>query len=244
MLLRVLKKDLKKNKVLSVILILFVFLASMLTSGSIRVLTETMGAADAMFLAAKAPHLLQMHAGPADEDSILDFAETRPEIQDVQILPILQIPGSSLFLTPGQSEADGIMDISFVTQSPSFDFLLDLANQPAQIQPGEIFVPVYYLQKDDLKLGDMVLLKQGDWSTQLTIGGFLRDSAMNSSMASSKRFLISGEDYSALKTHFTESESLIEFRLTDPGLAAEVQTAYQAAGLPQKGPPSHPLYLS
>ena len=68
-----------------------------------------------------------------------------------------------------------------------------------------------------------------------SVAGFIRDSQMNSTLASSKRFVISEEDYSQLVT-FGNVEYLIEFRLHDLSGLSAFETAYSAAGLPANGP--------
>ena len=92
------------------------------------------------------------------------------------------------------SEAASIMDISFVTQNEDFDYLLDLDNHIIQLAPGEIAVPVYYIQERDLAVGDQVRVNTDTGETVFTIATFSRDSQMNPAIASSKRFLVHEQD--------------------------------------------------
>lgn len=104
-------------------------------------------------------------------------------------------------------------------------------NNRPHVLPGQVYVPVCYRARYDLNIGDTMQIG----GEGLTIAGFLRDSQMNSMMASSKRFLVSQWDYERLKPH-GEEEYLIEFLLKDGGNANAVSTAYTQQGLPANGP--------
>jgi putative ABC transport system permease protein len=128
------------------------------------------------------------------------------------------------------------MDISFVQQNAAFDFLLDRENQIIQVAPGEIGVPIYYIQERNVKMGDTVTLRRGAWEKSFTVAAFVRDAQMNPAVIHSKRFLVSAADFNAVRQQFPETEYLIEFRLTDPAQVGEFSSAYAASGLPRKGP--------
>jgi putative ABC transport system permease protein len=75
-----------------------------------------------------------------------------------------------------------------------------------------------------------------------TIAGALRDSQMQPLLSSSKRFLVSQNDFAALK-QFGSVEYLIEFRLHDLDNLGAFETAYTAAGLEANGPTlTYPLF--
>ena len=128
------------------------------------------------------------------------------------------------------------MDISFVTQNEGFDFLLDLDNNIIQLAPGEIAVPVYYIQERDLAVGDQVRVNTDAGDMVFTIATFSRDSQMNPAIASSKRFLIHEQDFATLREHIAETEYLVEFMLVDDSQMSAFASAYQASDLPKTGP--------
>jgi putative ABC transport system permease protein len=149
---------------------------------------------------------------------------------------MVTVDGSTLYLGDNQTaEENSIMDISFVTQNSSFDFLLDLNGDIIQVSPGEIAVPIHYMQRDGLKVGDTVRISDETFDRTFSIAAFVRDAQMNPSIVHSKRFLVHENDYSALKEHMAETEYLIEFLLTDAGQVDTFSRAYQSSGLPKKG---------
>jgi putative ABC transport system permease protein len=178
-----------------------------------------------------------MHAGDVDQAEIDRWAAANSLVKEQQTVEMVTVDGSTLYVGNSQTpEENGIMDISFVTQNSSFDFLLDLADQVIQVSPGEVAVPIYYMQRDNLQIGDTVRISDGRFEREFTIAAFVRDAQMNPSIVHSKRFLVHEDDYAALKEHFAETEYLIEFLLTDVSQVDTFSQAYQSSGLPSRGP--------
>jgi putative ABC transport system permease protein len=138
----------------------------------------------------------------------------------------------------GGSLAGSVQDNGFSVQNEKFDFLLDLEGNIIQVADGEVYVPVNYMQDGTTTVGDRVDVA----GKQFTVVGFLRDSQMNSLLSSSKRFLVSQNDFEALKD-LGSVEYLIEFRLHDLATLGAFETAYTAASLEANGPTiTYPLF--
>ncbi|ASZ66213.1 ABC transporter permease [Bacillus cereus] len=100
-------------------------------------------------------------------------------------------------------------------QNANFNFLLDLNNKVIQISKGEIGVPIYFMQKYNLHIGDEIWIIKNNIEQEFTISACVRDVQMNPSIVSSKLFVISNADLERLKRNLGEREYLIEFQLTD-----------------------------
>ncbi|EEL82065.1 ABC transporter, permease protein [Bacillus cereus AH1271] len=190
-----------------------------------------------LFKVSNAPHFVQMHAGEIHQKSIDSFVAKTPFVKKQQTAEMIQIGGSNIFIKKkNEAEHNSVMDISFVKQNSNFDFLLDLNNEVINVRKGEIGVPIYYMQKYKLRIGDKIWVVKNNNELELTISSFVRDVQMNPSIVSSKRFVISDEDFERIKGNFGESEYLIEFQLTDVNKINEFEILYQSSNLPQKGP--------
>ncbi|EEM22555.1 ABC transporter, permease protein [Bacillus thuringiensis serovar tochigiensis BGSC 4Y1] len=184
-----------------------------------------------------APHFVQMHAGEVNQKSIDSFVEKTPFVKKQQTAEMVQINGHNIFIKKkNEAEHNGVMDISFVKQNSKFDFLLNLNNEVVDVRKGEIGVPIYYMQKYNLRIGDKIWVDKNKNELEFTISAFVRDVQMNPSIVSSKRFVISNEDFERIKRNFRKSEYLIEFQLTDVNKINEFQNLYESSNLPQKGP--------
>lgn len=229
---KLITNDIKKSKLITITITAFILLAAMLTSLAAILSVSLFTSIDAMMENAKTPHLLQMHSGEINMPQLARFADQQKNIEDFQVTAFLNVEGAEIVIGD-HSLAGSIQDNGLSVQSQRFDFLLGLDGNIIHPSKGEIYVPIYYMKSGQANLGDSVMIH----GVPFTVAGFLRDSQMNASMISSKRFLVHEDDFERVK-EFGKMESLIEFRLTDPSAASALEAAYLSAGLPANGPPA------
>ena len=245
MILRMVKKDFLRNKAAIMTLFLFIFLSSLFASAGSFMAAGLTGAVKHLFEKSKVPHFVQMNSGGIDRAAISRFVSESRLISEVQIVEMISM-GSRNILFNGKEETgqNDIMDISLVRQNKDFDFLLTLDNSPVYVEKGKIAVPVYYMQKENLKKGDKIRIYDGDFSTDLIISDFIRDAQMNPAIIHSKRFVINDEDFHSMRTKIGKSEQLLEFRLDDISSLGEFRTEYGKAPFRLNGPViDHSLFI-
>lgn len=234
---RIIQGDILKSKVITLTTMIFVAAATMLVSLAAILIVNLSGAIDTLMAQAKTPHFLQMHSGEIDTARITAFAEQNSNVDEFQVLEFLNVEGTQIVIN-GNSLAGTVQDNGFCTQSEKFDYLLDLDGNIINVSNGEVYVPISYMKDGTAKPGDRAII----CGKEFIVGGFLRDSQMNSTLAASKRFLVSENDYVEIKD-FGNIEYLIEFRLKDLSALGEFETAYTTAGLESNGPTiTYPLF--
>ena len=234
---RTIRNDVRKSKAITFTTMMFVAAAAMLVSLAAILVVNLLGAIDSLMTQAKTPHFMQMHAGEVDIKKLTVFAEQNEHVADFQVLEFLNLDGAQISFTGG-SLAGSVQDNGLSVQGENFDFLLDLDGNIIIIPDGEIYVPITYMQDGRAKVGEKVVVA----GKELIIAGFLRDSQMNSLLSSSKRFLVSQNDFAAFKG-LGSMEYLIEFRLKDFSALGAFETAYTSAGLDANGPTlTYPLF--
>ena len=234
---RIIRNDIRKSQLTTMITTLFVALAAILVSLAVILALNLAGALDWLMVQAETPHFMQMHSGPLDAEPVNRFASQHEAVDRYQILEFLNIDNSEIELN-GHSLISSTQDNGFSTQSGAFDYLLNLDGAVITPAGGEIYVPVCYMQEAAMKTGDIVSVCGIPFRT----AGFLRDSQMNSMLSSSKRFLVSPQDFERLRSLGT-MEHLIEFRLKDLSALDAFAADYTAAGLPSSGPAvTYPLF--
>lgn len=227
---RIIWNDIKGNWLLAVTTWLFMAISAFMFALTCFLFVSLMASMDTLMEKAQTPDFLQMHAGEISESELVQFAKENDQVRDYQTLYFLNLENNSIVLD-GHSLADSTQDNGVCVQSGNFDYLLDLENEIIQVSDGEIYVPVCYRQEYDLLVGKNVQIGENSF----IIAGFLRDSQMNSMMASSKRFLVSQSDYERLKEAGSQ-EYLIEFLLREGAEVNVFATEYTDAGLPSNGP--------
>ncbi|AIQ53953.1 ABC transporter permease [Paenibacillus sp. FSL R7-0331] len=234
---RIIRGDLRAGKLITLTTLLFVTAAAMLVSLSAILTVNLAGAIDTLMTQAKTPHFMQMHSGELDRARLTAFAEQNGKVEAFQVLEFVNVENARIIIG-GKSLADNVQDNGFSTQSGKFDYLLGLDGKVITPADGELYVPIVYMKDGTAKAGDTAVIAGKEW----TVAGFLRDSQMNSLLASSKRFLVSGHDYTAIQASGS-TEYLIEFRLKELSMLGAFKNDYTSAGLEANGPSiTYPLF--
>jgi putative ABC transport system permease protein len=230
---RLIRNDLTQNKLVNVSTLLFVTAAAALISLSAILAASLAGALGTFMEQSKTPHFVQMHNGPLNMDRLRDFAGRHPGVDDFQVVEFLNVDGARIRIGD-RTLADSVQDNGFVIQNETFDFLLDVDGKPIRPADGDIHMPILYGREYRISVGDSLAVG----GKTFTVAGFLRDSMMNASLSSSKRFLVSERDFAELKASGIAGtvEYLIEFRLKDPSAVGAFEADYRNAGLEANGP--------
>ncbi|WP_256842135.1 FtsX-like permease family protein [Ornithinimicrobium cryptoxanthini] len=234
---RMIVRDFRRNRGVTVILVVLMMLSVVLATASAGTLVRLVGASSDLMERADAPHVAQLHVGPFEQEQVDEWVAERPEVVHHQTMTLLGIDGANLFFD-GVVQTDNIQQNSLVVPNTERDLLLDLDNEPiTAVETGAILLPVIYQVEAGLEVGDPVVITAPDgFVKELTIAGFARDSIMNPAVTSSKRLAVSPVDLAEVAEHTGETEQLIEFWLADPGTqSATFQKAYQDSEMPAAG---------
>lgn len=234
LLLNLVRKDFKRNRVITIALAVFLILSAVFMAGGLRVTGIMLSSLNGLNERAVPPEYVQMHKGDYDEQAFADFVARQDYLEDALVVRMLDVNNAQIICN-GESLEKCLMDNGFVTQNENFDYLLDQNNQIAIVKDGEIGVPVYYAESLNLRAGDSMVLQNGSYQKEFKVATIIRDSTMNSSLSYSKRFLISTNDLNEVALHMGEWEYCFEFRLKEGVSTTVLENAYLAAGLPSNG---------
>ncbi|MFD6440111.1 FtsX-like permease family protein [Peribacillus sp. NPDC060186] len=238
MFLKMVKNDFIRQKIVTISVFVFIAMAVLLGASAINNIANLIQSMSDLQERAVPADITQMHSGEFDQAEIDKFTEEQREnIAMQETMVLLTLDGSNIHFGNNQTMAGTVQDISFVVQNKKFDFILDLDNKKLDVTEGEVAVPIYFMQQYDLKIGDTITVKSGEYENEFVISDYARDYEMNSSLTSSKRFVINQADYNEmLLKQAGELEYLIEFKLHENGDSQGLQTAYIEGGLPANGP--------
>lgn len=232
------KNDCYRKKIVTATIFIFITIAVILGASATNIIANLTQSMSELQKKASPADITQMHAGEFNQLDIDKFTEQQHKniaMQETMIL--LTLDGSNIYFSNNRTMAGTVQDISFVVQNKNFDFILDLDNNKLDVKRGTVAVPIYFMQHYNLKIGETITVKRGDYVRKFIISDYARDFEMNSSLTSSKRFVINQIDYNEMLTNQVgEKEYLIQFKLNENGDAQAVQTAYIDAGLPANGP--------
>lgn len=237
MLKKYIKNDLKNNRAVTFIIASSITIAVLLAVLTGNLTVQLFGSMNQFMETAQTPHLLQMHSGDINREEIEKFAIENNSVSRHQIMGFVNIEGA-MWELGDTTLTHSVQDNGVSIQSTEFDYLLDDENETIQPKEGELYVPITYREEGSVELGSEAKVA----GIPFTIAGFLRDSQMNSTLASSKRFLVHENDFGRIAPE-GRMEYLIEFQLHDLDQLSSVQNAYQQARLPNNGPMiTYPLF--
>ena len=238
MFLKMVKNDFLRNKMVTLAVFVFITMAVILAASATNNMANLIQSMSELKERAVPADITQMHSGEFDQKEIDRFTEEQREhIAMQETMVLLTIDGSNIHFGDNQTMAGTVQDLSFVVQNEKFDFILDLNNEKLDVKEGSVAVPIYFMELHDLKIGDTITVESDGYQKEFVISDYARDYEMNSSLTSSKRFVINQTDYNEmLKMLVGEPEYLIEFKLNENGDSNAVQTAYIEGGLPANGP--------
>ncbi|MBV1756438.1 MAG: ABC transporter permease [Dethiosulfatibacter sp.] len=238
MFLKIVKNDFNRKKVITLAVFVFITMAVVLGASATNIIANLTQSISELKEHAVPADIAQMHAGEYNQSEIDKFTEQQQaHISMQETMVLLNIEGMNIHYGDNNTMAGTIQDISFVVQNKKFDFLLDLDNEKLDVKEGEIAVPIYFMVKHDLKIGDLIRVETEEYRNEFIISDYVRDYEMNASIASSKRFVVNQTDFDKILEKQTgELEYIIEFKLKETGNDQAVQTAYIEAGLPANGP--------
>lgn len=230
---KIIRNDIRRSKLITATITVFIILAALLTSLAVGMSIDLLGAIDNFMLQAKTPHYMQMHSGNINQDRLAAFAAGQSNVEAYQVSEFLNIEGAEIVIGK-KTLAESVQDNGLAVQNPKFDFLIGLNGKIVQPSDGEIYVPIYYMREGKAQIGDAVTV----CGIPFQVAGFIRDSQMNPAMISSKRFLVSQNDFEKVR-EFGKLENIIEFRFIDDSIAVtDFETAYVDAGIEANGPSS------
>lgn len=236
MLKRILKHDLIKNKVISLILFLSIVLSAFLTASSFHMTMELTGSLSSFFKKSIAPDFVQMHAGEINQDEIDAWSHANDLVLEQQTVEMVNIDHTNISFSNQQNNPIEIMDHYFVDQNTKFDYLLDMRSSIVHVSPGTVALPLYYKEKYNIDLGGTIRIHNKGFMKELKVTDFVRDVQMNPSIIHSKRFVVHEEDLLEIRSHVGTVEYAIEFLLKDLDHLKEFHALYESSGLPNKGP--------
>ena len=234
----IVKNDFKRNKIINTALLLFMLFSAYLAVLSAIMAVQTITSISDLYGTAQPPHFLQMHKGEINQEQIDKFMSDYSGITYFQTIKMINVYGEDITVDNDEKTfnlSDTRLDIGLVKQNEEKDLLLNSKHEKVELQEGEIGVPVILKEMYHMEIGDKIILISNDISMEFVITEFVLDAQMNSTMASSTRFLLSDVDYGKIDDRVGENEYLIEAYFTDSNEASAFQTAYENANLPQNG---------
>lgn len=203
MLLHILKKDLKRKRIMNVIILLFILLATTFLASSVNNLITITGAVDNFFDISKTPDFLAVAVAEDGNTDIEDFLKTNQFVTEYEVTDMYAIAEDAIEIekntvNPGRHKFEKSSTVAVGAITTNFLKVFDENNQMVNLENGEIAVPFALADQNQLSKGDILKITCGDTKMYFTVKVILKDAVFGSEMMGYKRMMISEEDYSTL----------------------------------------------
>lgn len=207
---KMLKKDIRRKKSMNIILLIFIFLATMFISGSLSNLVVISSGTENFFDKAgiKDFSILTMdnagqgEAQTEDEKDLVDeFLKANEHIEEYHADDMVYFSKTNIELEDSKEEykltATGMITGYDIYQQKFFD---EENREITEMEDGTIYVNYKSLKDNDLKTGDRLTIKSANgYSKTFTLAGYSKDAFFGTDLMSSHRFIVSDHDLQDLK---------------------------------------------
>ncbi len=199
MLLRILKKDMFRKKVMNFILFLFIMLATLFVATGISNVVTVLNGTDYYLDLAGIGDYCIIIRGDEGISNLKDYLQTEPEITSYRYEDAIYSDKSHIFVGGKESDDDNMELINTVSEN-GLTFFDAENNKIEPLKQGHVRLSGKFAEKNNLKEGDQIEFRYDGVTLPLTYDGILKDAALGSDWMGNTRFLISEEDYKTLLT--------------------------------------------
>lgn len=195
----ILKKDLKRKKIMNIILFIFIILSSMFISSSVGNFVTVTKALDHFFNDAG---LTDYYAGCLSNGT--EYANIEPALKELKNIKNYKIENEVFIIKEEQFQVNG-----HSVEMPSALIISSFENriykyyntdntEITSINPNEIYICTSSARQWNINLGDTITLTIGDYKKDFKVSGFYKDAMFNPQYVGSKRVVISQQDFENL----------------------------------------------
>ena len=192
---RMLKKDLKRNRTMNIILFLFVIIASIFFASGMYNLVAVTNGTDYMFEKAELGDYQLISMGEDAIGSFEDKVRSVPEIKNYTRETVIFFAKGNV-----KNEAGKRMEVTNTglicsVSDNGMKFFDKDNNEVTSVDPGKVMVTGSFLRTNDLKIGDKLIVEQGGVKETYEIQDTFKDAFLGSDFMGNPRLLLNDTDF-------------------------------------------------
>ena len=192
---RILKKDIKRNKTMNVILFLFVIIASVFFASGLNNLTAILNGTDYQFKTAETGDYQLISMGEGAIGFSEDKVKSIPEIKKYTKETVIFVAEGNIRLENGKRLEVTNAGIVEPIEGRGMKYFDKDNKELTSVEKGKVLVSVNFLNDNKLKAGDKIVIEKGDVKETYEIQDGLKDAFLGSKMFGNPRFFLCEEDF-------------------------------------------------
>ena len=193
---RILKRDLKRKRVMNIILLLFIILSSMFISSSVKNLVTVSGAVNDFFEGAGVQDYfagcISDGVSPADMGPILKVLQNVDTFRTEEQFAIIR---EENFSVDGHTVEMPMSVLCSSIDRRMYRYYGEDNRELTEVKSGEIWFPTIQKKTWQAEVGDEIQVSLSGVTKTFRFGGYFKDPMFNSAFVSTKRILMNEEDF-------------------------------------------------
>lgn len=217
MYLNILKKDLKNKKVMNIILLVFIILATMFVASSVNNIVMVTSALDNFMEMANVPDMVIGAYGKSDYQLFDEVLSSATTVKSYSVEDFVMFMDDEVDFSCTENDAPFG---SFIAQSDKnmyMNFFLEDGSILEDVKQGEFYINTSCVKELGIKKGDTLTLTKGDLSCELVCAGIVKDAMCGSNASGTLRCLLDDEAFQK----FAQNEFV---KLTTAGKMYNIET--------------------
>lgn len=196
---KIIKKDLKRNKSMNIILFIFILLTTMLIASSINMMVTFSNALDDFIKAANVGDFNVFTYYDAKQDAkIQEWAGQNTEIKSYHRDTYLYLDYQKASFKNKKKETGSNTTFLIDYDGKSYNRFFNEKDELVELNDNEIGIPVSFHNSTNLNIGDYFTVQMGDSKKTFKVACYVKDAMCGSSIMSIKRFVVNKQDYELL----------------------------------------------
>lgn len=207
----ILKKDLKKQKSVNLILLLFITLSTIFLASSVSNIFTIMNGLETYMKYANVSDVMAIFGGEEEKEQFEQWLKSRKEVTEYDKEQLCEIKGDNIFVVREKGtdsiEENGI-DFYLGYIGGKYAKPLDSKGNDLVLQSGEVGVSPRLMERNKLSIGDELQFKLSDKVFSYRIAIQTRDIIYGNEMSGMARFVFCKEDYDHMVSNCTNRKIL------------------------------------
>lgn len=201
---RILKKDLKRNRAMNIILLVFVLISAMFVSSSANNIITVMTARDRFFEMSNMSDYFVMTKGMA-ADELNEIVGKTESAESFHTEPLVFLSKDDVLINGKAIEQAPTLSLYSLEQASLTYFTMD--DEPiGSMESGTILLPNKLGENNDISVGDTMKITLGSTQKEFTVAGFIKDALLGSPNIGNTRCVIADEDFDEFYSEATVKE--------------------------------------
>ncbi len=190
---RILRKDLKRNRVMNIILLVFVLLSAMFVSSSVNNILTIISARDSFFERAGVKDYVVMTKG-TDVEELNEIIGSLDSADAFHAEPLVFL-GKDNVMVNGIAPENAPTITLYTFENASLTYFTQDDKPLERVEKGTVYLPGKFRNSNDVQEGDSFVVTLGQAKLELIVAGFIKDALLGSPNIGSTRCVIACDDF-------------------------------------------------